>query len=85
MESFAIRFNRTADRMAERDARHMLDQQDGKCAACGSGQRLLHADHDPETGRIRGWLCQPCYVTAGHIESDRFSGVMRFIGRDDLA
>jgi hypothetical protein len=45
----------------------MLYKQGGKCGICGSvsnGKRLA-IDHDHETGRVRGLLCQQCNTALG--------------------
>lgn len=42
----------------------MLEQQEGKCAVCGTEEsslkRRLAVDHDHKTGIIRGLLCDTC-------------------------
>lgn len=51
----------------------MLEQQGGRCAACGStktGRQGTAAawfvvDHCHETGKVRGLLCHPCNVSIG--------------------
>lgn len=46
--------------------RQILDRQNGGCALCGkkegkiNGKRILHVDHDHETGKVRGILCVQC-------------------------
>lgn len=51
----------------ERDA--MVAAQNGLCAICGKApnpewkrpeDRVLHCDHNHETGQVRGMLCGPC-------------------------
>lgn len=38
-----------------------LPPNNGRCQICDeTSDRLLHLDHDHETGVIRGWLCQKC-------------------------
>lgn len=38
------------------------------CALCGMKKKLV-VDHDHNTGRVRGLLCQGCNVTVGMIET----------------
>ena len=44
------------------DYEAMLDSQGGACAVCGSHpeHRGLCVDHDHDTGRVRGLLCDLC-------------------------
>ncbi len=46
----------------------MLDAQAGRCAICGStlSSRSLDVDHDHDTGKVRGLLCQSCNHGIGH-------------------
>jgi len=53
----------------------MLEEQGGVCAICGNGQdagyrQLLYVDHDHETGKVRGLLCQRCNSGIGHFVED---------------
>ena len=53
--------------ITEADYEDMLYKQGGKCGICGSvsnGKRLA-IDHDHETGRVRGLLCQQCNTALG--------------------
>ena len=48
----------------------MLARQNGVCALCGTTRtdkrgRSLFVDHDHETGRLRGILCQQCNSAVG--------------------
>lgn len=44
------------------DYEDMLTDQNGGCAICGvaSTRRRLDIDHDHETGKVRGLLCEKC-------------------------
>lgn len=51
----------------------MLKKQKGKCALCktenpGSKNLFFSIDHDHQTGRIRGLLCNKCNLGIGVIE-----------------
>lgn len=50
----------------------MLVDQGGVCAickkACNTGKRLS-VDHDHDTGKVRGILCQRCNRGIGHFKS----------------
>jgi len=55
------------------DYAEMVLAQDGKCAICGLPEtavrrgklKALAVDHDYETGKVRGLLCQKCNVMLG--------------------
>lgn len=47
----------------------LLEVQDGRCAACGElVTDRSPVDHDHATGRVRGILCSPCNLAAGHLD-----------------
>lgn len=47
----------------------ILMAQGGVCAICsGVERRKLAADHDHETGRVRGLICTRCNVGLGYYE-----------------
>ena len=54
--------------------RALLEAQNGKCAICGatecSNGRKLHIDHDHDTGKIRGLLCNKCNPALGLFNDD---------------
>lgn len=62
------------------DYQRMLDAQQGLCAICyeretvkggrAGGVRPLAIDHDHQTNRVRGLLCQRCNVALGHIRDN---------------
>lgn len=55
----------------------MFLQQHGLCKICKKQKRRLVVDHDHETGKVRGLLCDPCnlalnkYVTLEWLEQCR--------------
>jgi hypothetical protein len=55
------------------DVDSMLLAQNGVCAICGGAPTRAqgwHVDHDHETGRIRGVLCQRCNHAIGLLDED---------------
>lgn len=54
--------------MAVEDLLRWLDEQKGHCATCSKEASVI--DHDHETGRIRGLLCQGCNLALGHAKDN---------------
>ncbi|MCI0530036.1 MAG: endonuclease VII domain-containing protein [Nitrospira sp.] len=58
--------------LAEYDS--MLEGQGGVCAICGTdtpgGMGRFPVDHNPETNKIRGILCNSCNLGIGHFKHD---------------
>ena len=57
----------------------LLDAQEGRCAVCSRtpdpdadrlAMRVLHVDHDHETGKVRGMLCANCNMGLGQFGDD---------------
>jgi hypothetical protein len=52
----------------------LFELQEGKCAICGKHQsqfeKRLYVDHDHESGRVRGLLCQKCNSAIGLLCDD---------------
>ena len=51
----------------------LLKAQGGVCALCwgpGSAKRAFDVDHDHETGKVRGLLCNNCNRALGHFQDD---------------
>lgn len=64
--------------LTEDEYLRLLDAQGGVCAICGKAETVrrgaaeprLSVDHDHETGRVRGLLCQSCNVICGMFRDD---------------
>lgn len=60
----------------------MIDRQGGCCALCRApfpsleGKNVINVDHDHETGRIRGILCNTCNKDLGRF-GDNAAGLLR--------
>ncbi len=56
------------------DYNNMFIEQAGQCAICGTHQsklkKKLHVDHNHETGRVRGLLCDGCNIALGRMKDD---------------
>ena len=48
----------------------LLEKQDGKCAICQRDYKAPCVDHDHETKKIRGLLCQTCNRALGQFNDD---------------
>lgn len=48
------------------------------CEIIGCGRRATCLDHDHLTGKIRGWLCQPCNTALGKF-GDNVEGLLNAI------
>lgn len=60
--------NDTCHPMTYEDIIHQLTERDGyQCQGCGIDQSLV-VDHDHDSGKIRGFLCQRCNIFVGYIE-----------------
>lgn len=65
----------------------MLAAQGGGCAVCGATEPgggkgpFFHVDHDHETGKVRGLLCQGCNTGIGNFREDvdRMAGAMAYL------
>lgn len=79
-EKHRERMRRQVYGLAEGEFERMLADQGGVCAICGgeetstdrrSGKvRRLFVDHDHDTGRVRGLLCQRCNFGVGQFRDD---------------
>ena len=47
----------------------MVDEQGGQCAICGAKEKL-YVDHNHDTGKIRGLLCNTCNRAIGLLRDD---------------
>ena len=74
--------------MTVRNYYKLLDYQDNKCFICGFtdftshyGGRL-HVDHDHDTGRVRGLLCNRCNTFLGYVDGfPKLSGFQAFLSK----
>jgi hypothetical protein len=54
-------------KITPQDRLALFESSDGLCALCYEAP-ATHIDHDHDTGRVRGALCQLCNQGLGHIE-----------------
>jgi hypothetical protein len=62
----------------------LIEKQGNRCAACGTpdwGKRGPVVDHDHETGKVRGILCNTCNLVAGLFDDDceRFLRLVEYL------
>ena len=56
------------DVISDEDLKH-LKATVNQCVICGSNEKLV-VDHDHQTGKIRGMLCNHCNRGLGHFRDD---------------
>jgi hypothetical protein len=62
----------------EEDVQKLKENQNFKCAICdvefddSKKSTKPHIDHNHETGKVRGILCQTCNTSLGHVERKWF-------------
>ncbi len=67
------------DNFSESDRKSLYKQQRGLCAVCKRPGKL-YVDHDHETGRVRGLLCNRCNLDLGIYEKVRKNpGMMNYL------
>ena len=97
LEWYHSNFDRVKDRrlqkafgMTLQRYNEMLEEQDHKCAICGRSQRALSkafaVDHDHDTGRVRGLLCDMCNRAIGLLGDDieRLNNAINYLKQGDL-
>lgn len=67
----------------------MVEAQGGGCAGCRRPLRTnkdKHVDHDHETGRVRGILCQPCNMALGllHDNAETLARLAAYLERSNF-
>jgi hypothetical protein len=70
---------RNAYGLSPADHAALMERQGGRCAICDKPpppNRRLHVDHDHETGRVRGLLCNGCNSGLGALGDDE-AGLLR--------
>lgn len=67
--------------MTQADFDAMLEAQDGKCANVGCGAPATNVDHNHATDEVRGLLCWPCNIMAGHAQDSplRLLGLAEYL------
>lgn len=52
----------------------MLENQGHRCAICNakSERRAMNIDHNHESGKVRGLLCDGCNLSLGHLERNEW-------------
>lgn len=59
----------------------LLRAQGGACHICGEVKSKMDLDHNHKTGKLRKFLCSPCNLLVGNIESnrDRLQAVLNYL------
>lgn len=52
------------------DYNNMLASQNNRCLICGDIRYKLHVDHNHETGKVRGLLCNSCNTGIGLLKEN---------------
>ena len=82
--------------LTEQEVQAMFAAQNGLCACCGNPAtsmvkrtgtiKMLHIDHNHETGKVRALLCQDCNIALGHLRHDskRVQALLSYAAHHDL-
>lgn len=69
--------------LTEEDYNELFSKQNGMCAICMRvPSRRLDIDHDHQTGRVRGLLCNPCNQALGLLQDNPLiiKAALQYIG-----
>ncbi len=68
------------------DYERMFEKQQGLCKICHNPPktRTLAVDHDHQTGRVRGLLCNPCNLLLGCVQDqvERLQAAIRYLNEE---
>ena len=68
------RHHQSITRLPKREYRLLLEKQNSCCAICGINvnelSKELSVDHNHETHKVRGLLCNSCNVGLGHFKDN---------------
>lgn len=65
------------------DYDRLLEEQDGRCALCESEMKRAVVDHDHDTGKVRGLLCDTCNTGLGKFgdNAERLEAAAEYVRR----
>lgn len=75
--------------LSREDYQNLLTSQDYKCAICETEivafTKQTHVDHNHDTGRVRGLLCNRCNMGLGLFKDSwqLLSGALNYLERND--
>lgn len=66
--------------ITQSDYEDLLEKQAHRCATCKKKRKLV-VDHDHQSGKVRGLLCDPCNITLGKVNDrvDTLQAMIRYL------